>query len=330
MEKVLLIATGGTIAMRKDADGKVVPAVSGNELLESLPELSREADWEICEFSNIASCNMDPMRMRLLALEVERYFLLDPFLKGVIITHGTDTLEETAYFLDIAIKDPRPVILTASQRDASESDSDGPRNLHNAMLIALNPRAVNRGVVIALNEEIHAARDVRKLHTSHVDAFHSGDKGALGSIDTGEVIWHRKPEHTVKLGVPKTLAKVAICKVYTGMSPEIIRAMVQHETAALVIEAFGRGNIPPQLMQEITEIVSGGIPVVITSRCLFGRTAPVYGYPGGGADLERVGAWFSTDLSTEKVRLFLSLALGQGMDKKELRTILANGAVNIL
>lgn len=329
MEKVLLIATGGTIAMRKDETGKVVPAVSGHELLESLPELSQLADWEICDFSNVASCNMDPTQMRTLALEVERHFSLDPLLKGIIITHGTDTLEETAYFLDVAINDHRPVILTASQRDASESDSDGPRNLSNAMRIALDPRAVDRGVVIALNEEIHAARDVRKLHTNHVDAFNSGDKGALGSIDTGEVIWHRKPERTVKLGIQKTLAKVAICKVYTGMPSNILRTMIQDDTEAFVIEAFGRGNLPPILMQEISEIVGKGVPVVITSRCLFGRTAPVYGYPGGGADLERVGAWFSADLSTEKVRLFLSIALGQGMDKKELKKILSNGAVNI-
>ena len=329
MTKVLLIATGGTIAMRKDEAGKVVPAVSGHELLESLPEISQQAEWEICDFSNVASCNMDPTRMGSLALEVERHFLSDPLLKGIIITHGTDTLEETAYFLDVTINDSRPIILTASQRDASESDSDGPRNLSNAMRIALDPRAVDRGVVIALNEEIHAARDVRKLHTNHVDAFNSGDKGALGSIDTGEVIWHRKPEQTVKLGIPKTLAKVAICKVYTGMPSNILRTLIQDDTEALVIEAFGRGNLPPILMQEISEIVAKGVPVVITSRCLFGRTAPVYGYPGGGADLERVGAWFSADLSTEKVRLFLSIALGQGMDKKELRKILSNGAVNI-
>lgn len=327
-EKVLLIATGGTIAMRKDGAGKVVPAVSGLELLESLPGLSKVADWEICDFSNVASCNIDPTHMRLLATEVERHFSLDPSLRGIIITHGTDTLEETAYFLDVAIKDLRPVILTASQRDASESDSDGPRNLLNAMRIALDPRAVHRGVLIALNEEIHAARDVRKLHTSHVDAFDSGDIGALGSIDTGEVIWHRKPEPTVKLGVPKSLANVAICKAFTGMSPEILR-IAQQNTDALVIEAFGRGNLPPQLMQEISEVVTKGVPVVITSRCLFGRTAPVYGYPGGGADLERVGAWFSADLSTEKVRLFLSIALGQGIDKNELKKILANGAVSI-
>ncbi|WP_040413519.1 asparaginase [Desulfosporosinus sp. OT] len=328
-EKVLLIATGGTIAMRKDAAGKVVPAVSGHELIESLPELSQEADWEICDFSNVASCNIDPDHMRALAREVERHFSLDPLLKGIIITHGTDTLEETAYFLDVAIKDSRPVILTASQRDASESDSDGPRNLHNAMRIALDPLAVNRGVVIALNEQIHAARDVRKLHTSHVDAFHSGDIGALGSIDTGEVIWHRKAEQTIKLGVPKALAKVAICKAYTGMPSNIIRAMVQDETEAFVIEAFGRGNLPPQLIEAISDIVAKGIPVVITSRCLFGRTAPVYGYPGGGADLERVGAWFSADLSTEKARLFLSIALGQGVDKEVLRKMLIKGAVHV-
>src|SRR5665648_53813 len=329
MDKVLLIATGGTIAMRKDGAGKIVPAVSGHELIDSLPELTSEADWEICELSNVASCNIDPGHMKKLALEVEKHFSQDPLLKGVIITHGTDTLEETAYFLAVVIKDPRPVILTASQRDASESDADGPRNLHNAMRIALDPRAINRGVVIALNEEINAARDVRKLHTSHVDAFNSGDIGALGSIDTGEVIWHRKPEHTVKLDVPERLAKVAICKAYTGMPASILRVLVQDGIDALVIEAFGRGNLPPQLMKEVSDIVSGGIPVVITSRCLFGRTAPVYGYPGGGADLERVGAWFSADLSTEKVRLFLSIALGQGMDRKKLRKILAYGAVNI-
>lgn len=324
---MLLIATGGTIAMRKDEMGKVVPNTYGLEFIESLPGLYEVVDWKIIDFSNVASCNIDPMNMRSLAIEVEQYLLLDPLLKGVIITHGTDTLEETAYFLDVVIKDPRPVILTASQRDASESDSDGPRNLLNAMRIALDPLALHRGVVIALNEEIHAARDVRKLHTSRVDAFDSGDIGALGSIDNGEVIWHRKLEPTVKLGVPINLANVTICKAFTGMSPEILR--IAHNADALVIEAFGRGNLPPQLIQEISDLVIKGIPVVITSRCLFDRTAPVYGYPGGGADLERVGAWFSAHLSTEKVRLFLSIALGQGIDKKELRKILSNGAINI-
>lgn len=327
MKKIQLIATGGTIAMRKDQWGKVVPAVSGHDLLESLPNLQKEADWEVIDFSNVASCNMKPERMSALS-QIVNQSLQDPSLKGIIITHGTDTLEETAYFLDLTVKDSRPVILTASQRDASESDSDGPRNLRNSMLIALDSHAKGRGVVIALNEEIHAARDVRKLHTSHVDAFSSGELGSLGSIDNEEVLWHRKPEPSVKFNPPKRLAKVIICKAFTGMEAGILENMVDSSVEGVVIEAFGRGNLPPEVGPTIQRIIHRGIPVVITSRCLFGRTAPTYGYLGGGADLERQGAFFAGDLSTEKVRLLLSIAIGQGVPLMTLKEILGRGGVN--
>lgn len=326
LEKILLIATGGTIAMRKDQHGKAVPAVSGFDLLESIPNLREQTQWEIVDFSNVASCNMSPKKMLDLARIIETHFK-DSSIKGVIITHGTDTLEETAYFLDLTIHDPRPIILTASQRDASEWDSDGPRNLRNAMLIAKNEQAVGRGVVIALNEEIHPARDVRKLHTSHVDAFNSGESGALGGIDNEEVIWYRKPEPSVKFGIPQRLANVVICKVFTGMSPYILECLLNTSIDGLVIEAFGRGNLPPELMETIQQFIARKIPVVVTSRCLFGRTAPTYGYPGGGADLERAGAWFASDLSTEKVRLIMSIALGLGMEPQELKEILVRGGI---
>lgn len=326
LEKVLLIATGGTIAMRKDQNGKAVPAVSGFDLLESLPSLRNQTQWEIVDFSNIASCNMSPERMLDLARIIETN-MEDSSIKGVIVTHGTDTLEETAYFLDLTIRDTRPIILTASQRDASEWDSDGPRNLRNAMLIAKDEQAVGRGVIIALNEEIHAARDVRKLHTSHVEAFNSGESGALGGIDNEEVIWYRKPEPSVKFEIPKRLANVAICKVFTGMSPYILECLLNTNIEGLVIEAFGRGNLPPELMDTIHKFIARKIPVVITSRCLFGRTAPTYGYPGGGADLERTGAWFASDLSTEKVRLLMNIALGIGIEPQELKKILARGGI---
>lgn len=312
--------------MRKDQHGKAVPAVSGFDLLESIPNLREQTQWEIVDFSNVASCNMSPKKMLDLARIIETHFK-DSSIKGVIITHGTDTLEETAYFLDLTIHDPRPIILTASQRDASEWDSDGPRNLRNAMLIAKNEQAVGRGVVIALNEEIHPARDVRKLHTSHVDAFNSGESGALGGIDNEEVIWYRKPEPSVKFGIPQRLANVVICKVFTGMSPYILECLLNTSIDGLVIEAFGRGNLPPELMETIQQFIARKIPVVVTSRCLFGRTAPTYGYPGGGADLERAGAWFASDLSTEKVRLIMSIALGLGMEPQELKEILVRGGI---
>lgn len=327
MKEILLIATGGTIAMRKDELGKIVPAVSGTDLLESLPELQKEANWQVIDFSNLASCNMNHQRMLELSRIVNQA-LLDPALKGVIITHGTDTLEETAYFLDLTVKDNRPIILTASQRNASESDSDGPRNLRNSMLIALDPQAKGRGVVIALNEEIHAARDVRKLHTSHVDAFSSGELGSIGNIDNDDVLWHRKPEPSRKFNLPQRLAEIIICKAYTGMSARTLECMVDSSVDGVVIEAFGRGNVPPEVVPAIRKLTDSGIPVVITSRCLFGRTAPAYGYPGGGADLERQGAFFAADLSTEKVRILLSLAMGEGIPLDELKTILRNGGVN--
>lgn len=326
MKKVKLIATGGTIAMRKDSFGKAVPAVTGHDLLDSMPQLRESALWDVVEFSNVASCNFNPERMLLLARVVNESFV-DPDCQGIIITHGTDTLEETAYFLDLTVKDNRPVILTASQRDASERDSDGPRNLHNSMRIALDPRAKERGVLIALNEEIHAARDVRKLHTSHVDAFSSGELGSLGSIDNDEVLWHRKPEPSVKFDLPTQLAKVIICKGYTGMDSRLLECMVDSLVEGVVIEAFGRGNLPPEVVPAIQRITARNIPVVITSRCLFGRTAPIYGYPGGGANLQHHGALFAGDLSTEKVRLLLSIALGQGASNKHLKEILSRGGV---
>lgn len=326
MQKIKLIATGGTIAMRKDSFGKTVPAVTGHDLLESIPELQESAFWDVEEFSNLASCNFNPERMLQLARRVKEAFA-DPDCMGIIITHGTDTLEETAYFLELTVKDSRPVILTASQRDASERDSDGPRNLHNSMRIAMDPHAKERGVLIALNEEIHAARDVRKLHTSHVDAFSSGEVGSLGSIDHDEVLWHRKPEPSVKFDLPEKLAKVMICKGYTGMDGRMLECMVDAQVEGIVIEAFGRGNLPPEVVPSIGKITAENIPVVITSRCLFGRTAPVYGYPGGGAELQRRGALFAGDLSTEKVRLLLSIALGQNVSHTRLKEILNRGGV---
>lgn len=325
MADILLIATGGTIAMRKNERGKVVPAVKGGDLLNSLPQVKESAAWEVIDFSNTASCNISPDRMLEIARIIQNKLAQDAGLKGVVITHGTDTLEETAFFLNVTIDDPRPIVLTASQRDASEKDSDGPRNLLNAMRAVLDPQALDRGVLLCLNEKIHAARDVRKLHTSRLDAFSSGEMGALGSIDGDRVIWHRKPEATVKLGLPPKLAEVGICKAYTGMGAGLLNRIREPAWSGLVIEAFGRGNVPPEIVPEIEKFVHEKMAVVITSRCLFGQTGPVYGYPGGGADLEKAGAWFAADLSPEKARLLLSIACGNQIPLGIVKEIMQNG-----
>ncbi|KLU61214.1 putative L-asparaginase [Peptococcaceae bacterium CEB3] len=306
--------------MRKDTSGKSVPALNGEHLLDTQPKLAASAQWEIRNFSNFASCNMTPAGMKSLALAVNELFS-DPAISGIVITHGTDTLEETAYFLDTVLTDPRPIVLTAAQRDSSEADSDGPRNLLEAMLVALDPSARERGTLVVLNSEIHAARDVRKLHTSQVNAFTSGAAGSLGTIDLNRVYWHRPPSRTPKLTLPDRLANIALVKIFTDMPVSILEAFLA-SAEGLVLEAFGRGNIPPELVPALAEAVQRGLPVVITSRCLFGRTAPAYGYPGGGADLERTGAWFAGDLSSEKVRLFLALALGLRLPLPEIKRLL--------
>lgn len=327
MPKIQLIATGGTIAMSKDKNGKSIPAISGIDLLGNLAGIHQEVQWEVLNFSNVASCNMSPDRMLALSVEVQN-LLKDPSLQGIIITHGTDTLEETAFFLDLIIDDPRPIILTASQRDSSETDTDGPRNLRNSLLIALDDLSIGRGVLVCFNEEIYAARDVRKVHTNQVNAFSSGIYGILGSIDGANVLWHRSAKPSVKFKKPTTLANVHICKIYTGMTDASLRFLKNSNIDGLVLEAFGRGNIPPNLVPIVEEIVSDGIPVAITSRCFTGNTAPAYGYPGGGADLERVGAWFAQDLSTEKTRLLLSLGLNSGLSKDELKEIILQRGVS--
>lgn len=312
--------------MRKDPFGKAVPALNAEDLLNTLKYFTDSTQWQVINFSNVASCQMSPEKMLDLSYKVKEC-LEDPEINGIIITHGTDTLEETAYFLDIIFEDSRPIVLTAAQRDASEYDTDGPRNLRNAMLIAQNHGALGQGTLVTLNSEIHAARDVRKMHTSRLDAFTSGELGALGRIDGEKVFWYRQTLPIVKFGIPKHLANIAIVKVYTGMSPDIIEYFLEQSSEGLVIEAFGRGNIPPQLVPSIKKAVDNGIPVVITSRTLFGRTAPVYGYPGGGADLERAGAWFAGDLSSEKTRLLMSVTLGQKMPLPELKNILDRGSI---
>ncbi|MDI6811955.1 MAG: asparaginase [Desulfitobacteriaceae bacterium] len=326
MVKYALITTGGTIAMKKNAAGKAVPALEGTELLGVLPP-SHQGEWEVIHFSNQASSNMTPDRMLQLS-QILKEVLGQGQFEGVVVTHGTDTLEETAFFLSLTVPTAIPVVLTAAQRDASETDSDGPRNLHNAMRIVKSPGVRGRGVLVSLHSQIHAAREVRKLHTSQPDAFSSGAAGIVGYVDGDEVFWLRRSLPAIRIPLPERLANVPIVKAYTGMNPAFVEYLLGQGAEALVIEAFGRGNLPPDLVSTIAKAVSvQGIPIVITSRCPFGRTAPLYGYPGGGADLERAGAWFSGDLSSEKTRLFLALTLGLDTPKPTLKAWLEHGGL---
>jgi len=326
VKRVIIIATGGTIAMKKNDLGESLPAVTGRELLQSVPDLANIANCEVVEFSNVASCNMDPQTLVKLSAVVQQC-LIDPGVAGIIITHGTDTLEETAFFLELTIKDKRPIILTAAQRDASEIDSDGPRNIRNAVRVAIDPDAMDRGVVVLLNEEIHDSRHVTKSHTSSVASFNSGPYGLSGYCDVDRINWYHPHKAGLFFDLPKKMPEVIPLLVFTGMESSIIRHLISQGTEGFVLEAFGRGNMPPELESGLEWACQKRIPIVITSRSPYGRVLPLYAYPGGGARLKKMGCIFSEGLSTAKSRLLLMLALSVTQDLEEIQAIFSREEV---
>ncbi len=320
MKKVVIVATGGTIAMKKNDAGKSVPAVSGEELISSIPGIREIADFEVVNFSNFASCNMKPENLLKLANNIKD-ILKDEDISGIIVTHGTDTIEDSAFFLELTIDNERPIIFTAAQRDASEFDSDGPRNIINAARIAIDEGAKNRGVMVSLNEEIFGALYVSKKHTSNVRTFSSGNMGIIGYADVDRICFYNNQRSRLKFDIPENFPKVVPILAYTGMTSDIIEFCIKNGANGIVIEAFGRGNVPPELEDAIIMAIEKKVPVVITSRCHNGRVLPIYSYKGGSSRLKDFGCIFSGGISTAKSRLLLGLALTQTNEHLKIQDI---------
>ncbi|MCL1985322.1 MAG: asparaginase [Betaproteobacteria bacterium] len=319
-DSVVFIATGGTIAMKIDPVKKApVPAISGEDLLATVPDIADIAKIEVKNISNVPSCEMSPERWVELQKAVTAA-LQRPEVAGVIISHGTDTLEETAYFLDLTVKSNKPVVLIGAQRNASESDFDGPRNLRNAVRICVSPEARDMGAMVVLNGHINAARNVVKTNTSDVETFKSGDLGELGVADYDRVIFYRAPLH--RQHVPVTadvLPKVDIIYMYGGADGGLIKAAVERGAKGIVLAALGWGNISTKAYEVVKEVIAGGTPVVVSTRVWNGRVLPHYGYPGGGKTLKEAGAVFADNLSPQKARLLLMLAMQTTRDQGKLQ-----------
>jgi L-asparaginase len=317
---VQLIATGGTIAMKIDpVKNAPVPAITGEDLLATVPEMGKVATVQVQNISNVPSGYMDPPRWVELQKAVVAA-LARPEVAGVIVSHGTDTLEETAYFLDLTVKSDKPVVLIGAQRNASEADFDGPRNLLNAARICVSPEAKNKGVMLAMNNQINAAREVTKTHTSDVETFKSGDFGFLGVADYDRVIFYRSP--TKRQNVPlkqADLPRVDVIATYGGSDGSLIKAAVAAGAKGIVVAAFGWGNVPPAMYEAIKDVIAQGTVVVISTRVYNGRVLPHYGYIGGGKTLKDVGAVFSDNLSPQKARLLLMLAMQTTKDQAGLQ-----------
>lgn len=319
MALVQIITTGGTIASRADpATGAAVPVVSGDELLASVPQLAAVAATRVCEFSQMSSWNMTPALMADLA-RAARTALDDPAVAGVVVTHGTDTMEESAFALELVLDSPKPVVFTGAMRHAGQPFPDGPRNLLVATQVAAAPAARGVGVVVVMHDEIHAARYVTKTHTTALDALRSPATGPIGAVDDSGVWLRCLPPRLPRLPLVDPVADVFLVRMATGLSDRLIRAVLEGGGRGLVIEGSGSGNVYGGWEAAIGEVIAADVPVVLVSRTGGGRVAPGYGGAGGGRTLVDRGVIPGGDLSGPKARLALMFALGAGWSNDRIR-----------
>lgn len=321
MKNLLIVFTGGTFSMKIDeSTGGAVPHFSGSDLIDMMPEVRDLANIAIHDFGKYPGPHMTPELMLTLARKLQEFIDRDK-PDGIIVTHGTDTLEETAYLLDLTVKTSAPVVVIGSMKNSSEPDWDGPRNLKDAVSICLNENSRDMGVLVCLNGEINAASEVTKTHTDNIETFHSLDFGALGFVDRGRVIFNRMPRKLEKLKAAGINPRVDLLKCYAGMDDRFFRFSADNGAEGLVVEAMGVGNVPPAAYEGIKYAVEKNIPVVLVSRCPAGETLDIYGYPGAGKWLHSIGVIFADFLNGQKARIKLMLALSITNDAKQLKTI---------
>lgn len=313
-KKVAIVFTGGTISMTVDDNvGAAIPTLSGEQILSMVTNIDKVADIEVLNFAEIPGPHMTPYRM----MELKKYtenLLAREDITGVIITHGTDSLEETAYFLDLTIDNKKPVIVTGAMRSSSELGYDGSSNLSAAVCTAVSKDAIGKGVLVVLNNEVLLASEATKTNTLALNTFQSLVGGPLGYIDCNELVLLRDIVNRRVIKTDKIESKVALFKACAGENSDFIEAAVDLGYKGIVIEAMGRGNIPPEMLSGVEYAREKNLPVVIVSRCHSGRVFDSYGYHGSGRDLRNLGCIFGGDLPGQKARIKLMLALGETDD----------------
>ncbi|MBM7577456.1 asparaginase [Jeotgalibacillus terrae] len=315
-KKLLLIHTGGTISMSEDESGAVKPE-GANPLMRHTPNLNDYAEFIVETPFTLPSPHITPDHMLELKKIIEKYYLEDG-IHGAVITHGTDTLEETAYFLDLTLRLSIPIVVTGAMRSSNEIGSDGLYNLISAVRVATSDEAFGKGVLVVLNDEIHTAVNVTKTHASNVSTFQSPQYGPIGIVTKGAVLFHHTPKLDVKYSISELNKNVSIIKAYAGMDSRLFEALASLDFDGVVIEALGQGNLPPGTVDGLAHLIEKNIPVVLVSRCFNGIAQDVYGYEGGGRQLKKMGVIFSNGLNGQKARLKLMIGLSQSDDQDNI------------
>lgn len=320
-KKILIIFTGGTIAMKVDPNlDAAIPALNSDEIISTVSNIEEIVDVETINFGNLPSPHIKPGHMLEIS-EIIKENINREDISGIVVTHGTDTLEETAYFLDLVIDNEKPIVLLGSMRNYSELGYDGSSNLSAAICTAISDKARGKGVLVVMNNEVNAAGEVTKTNTLSLDTFKSPEFGPLGIVDNEEVIFYRDIIDRKHISTSKIEDKIALIKTGSGMDSNIINFYIDSGYKGIVIEALGRGNIPPEMVSGIERAIEKSIPVVMVSRCHTGRVLDSYGYTGGGKHLRDLGVILGGNLPGQKARIKLMLILGKTNDKSEIKEI---------
>jgi len=328
MKNILIVFTGGTISMKTDKNvtGGVIPRYSGKELMKKIPEAKKLANILCYDFGKYPGPHMTPEIMIELSNQVKKK-ISENNIDGIVITHGTDTLEETAYLVDLTINTEIPVVFTGSMKNSSEPDWDGPKNLTDSIRVCLNDNSKNIGVLVCLHGEVNAASEVTKIFSNEFETFQSLDFGSLGFVQNGKVIYNRLPRNLETIDTNKVNSKVDLLTVYAGMDEKFFKHSADSGAEGLVIEALGIGNVPPAAFKGVEYVINKNIPVVLVSRCPAGETDNIYAYPGAGKHLHNLGVIFTDYLNGQKARIKLMLALTKTTDRKELKKLF-DGKIN--
>ncbi|MEA3377822.1 MAG: asparaginase [Chloroflexota bacterium] len=320
--QVAVLTTGGTIAMRHDEEaGGAVPQLGAADFAAALPP-------EIPELGTEEIVNLPSSHFTLETLETIRdrvvHWVEKPDVAGVVVTHGTDTMEETAYLLDLTVPGEKPIVLTGAMRTASGVGYDGYANLLAAIRVAAAPQARGLGTVVTFNDEVHAARRVTKVHTLSTATFQSLAWGPVGRVEGDAVIVDQRLPRRV-LPWHGLEPRVELLKLTVGMGPDSMEDALARGARGIVIEALGGGRVPPWWLPVIKRTRDRGIPVAIASRCPSGRVWDAYGYPGARRSLAEIGCLFAEGINGQKARIRLMVVLAAAETGDQLVSLWGEG-----
>ena len=328
MARVAVVFTGGTISMRHDpVAGGNVPVLGGDALLATVPGLGRIADLVAIDRGLTPASHFTFEALFGIAGAV-REALADRAIDGAVVVQGTDTIEETAFFLDLLHDGPKPVVVTGAMRAAGTPAYDGPANLTAAVRVAASPEAAiaDLGAVVVLDGSIQAADDVTKSHASAFDTFQSLNRGRLGRVDGERVVLDRARGARRRVTTSRAAERVFLVVATVATDGAPIAALHAHGADGFVVAATGAGNTDPRLLVAAEAAIADGLPVVITTRCPIGAASADYAFPGGGATWLRAGAIRAGHLGGPKARIALALGIGAGLDPAGLVGLLGDPA----